>query len=185
MHSSSQSRSRIFFEVVCVLAISASCVGAWMQTGASALLPAAAVAVLFGLVRAFDMAGRSAAVAVEPQRIDFASGDQGDLMASEDAGVPPAAADEQVDTDKDIEQVELVVPAQSEEVEVAKPRPPRKARSRRSSATKKAKVVELAPPDEVEETLPAPPEEVRHVSLEPLFEHDPFVRRAVFGRKAG
>lgn len=170
MHSSSQSRSRIFFEVVCALAISASCVGAWMQTGASALLPAAAVAALFGLVRASDMAGRSAAVAVEPQRIEFASVDHGEV---------------QVGTDKGIEQAELVEPALHAEVEVAKPKPPRKGRARRASATKKAKVVELAPPDEVEAPLPVPPEEIRHVSLEPLFEHDPFVRRAVFGRKAG
>lgn len=170
MHSSSQSRSRIFFEVVCALAISASCVGTWMQTGASALLPAAAVAALFGLVRAFDMTGRREVVAVEPQRIDFASGDQGEV---------------QIDTDKGIEQAELVEPALPEEVEVAKPKPPRKGRGSRASANKKAKVVELAPPDEVEATLPVPPEEVRQVSLEPLFEHDPFVRRAVFGRKAG
>ena len=44
MHSFHHSRSRILFEVFCALAISASCVSAWMQTGAQALLPAAAVA---------------------------------------------------------------------------------------------------------------------------------------------
>ncbi len=82
MHSFRQSRTRILFEVFCALAISASCVGAWMQTGASALLSAAAVSALYGLVHAFDMVGRRTAVAVEPQRIDFATDDQGDLLAS-------------------------------------------------------------------------------------------------------
>ena len=189
MHSSSQSRSRIFFEVFCALAIAASCVGAWMQTGASALLPAAAVAALFGLVHAFDMIGRRETVAVEPQRIDFASGDQCDLPVNEDAAVPPVAVDELFDTDKVIEELELVAPALSREVEVAKPKPPRKGRGRRASATKKAKVVELVRPEEAEEAevaLPVPSEEAGYTHIEPLFEHEPFVRqqRMVFGRKA-
>ena len=41
MHSFHQSRGRIFFDFFCVLVIVASCMGAWMQTGASALIGAA------------------------------------------------------------------------------------------------------------------------------------------------
>ena len=46
MQSYYPSRTRIFFEVLCAFAMVTSFVGAWRQTGASALLIAAAVAAL-------------------------------------------------------------------------------------------------------------------------------------------
>jgi hypothetical protein len=55
MHSFHHSRGRIFFEVLCALGISASCVLAWDQTGAPALLGAAAIVLLYGLVHVTDL----------------------------------------------------------------------------------------------------------------------------------
>ena len=72
MQSFHQSRARIFFEVLCALAISASCAGAWLQTGATALLPAAAVAALYGLVHAFDMRRGTPTVAPARERVELA-----------------------------------------------------------------------------------------------------------------
>ena len=69
MHSFHQSRGRIFFEVLCALAVSVSCVGTWMQTGASAMLPAAAAALLYALVHTFDMAG-AGRLPPSPQPVD-------------------------------------------------------------------------------------------------------------------
>jgi hypothetical protein len=194
MHSFRPSRSRILFEVFCALAMSACCVGAWMQTGAWALLPAAVVAALFGLVHAFDMVGRRAAVAVEPQRIDFAADDQGDLLAYEDAGAPLVATDQQIETVERVKEAELGEPVAAGGRGGRRSKAPRKGRV---STTKKTKVAELAPPEEAEVAKLAPPEEAEvelptpfeeaaHMQIEPLFEPDPFVRqqRMVFGRKA-
>ena len=195
MHSFRQSRARILFEVFCALAISASCVGAWLQTGASALLLAAAVSAFYGLIHAFDMVGRRAAVAVEPQRIDFATGDQGDLLADEDAGAPQAVTEERIETDKGIEQAELVEATQKSASRRAKA--PRKGGSRRVNAPKEAGVTALAPleeakiasihPEVAEADSPIAPEEVVQPHIEALFEPDPFVRmpRRAFGRKGG
>src|SRR5215210_5177779 len=55
MHSFQQSRGRIFFDAVCAFGIAASCVAASMQTWSTAMLAAAAIAALYGLVRASDM----------------------------------------------------------------------------------------------------------------------------------
>src|SRR5829696_3048867 len=55
MHSFQQSRGRIFFDSACAFGIAASCVAASMQTWSTAMLAAAAIAALYGLVRASDM----------------------------------------------------------------------------------------------------------------------------------
>lgn len=195
MHSFRQSRTRILFEVFCALAISASCVGAWMQTGASALLLAAAVSAFYGLIHAFDMVGRRAAVAVEPQRIDFATGDQGDLLAYESAGEPPAVVERRLDTDKAIEQPEPVEATHKSASRRAKA--PRKGGGRRVNASKEEGVTQLAPleddkiasihPEVAEAGSLIAPEEVVQPHIEALFEPDPFVRmqRRAFGRKGG
>ena len=73
MHSFHQSRGRILFEVACALTISASCVVAWMQTYASAFLPAAAVAALYGLVHAFDLARPKPRLAADPPSEEIAA----------------------------------------------------------------------------------------------------------------
>ena len=84
MHSFQPSRGRIFFEVLCAIGIAASCGGAWLQTGASALLAAAAVATFYALVHFFDLFRRDPSLAVEPQRIDF----------TEDASFTPRVGDQ-------------------------------------------------------------------------------------------
>jgi len=199
MHSF-HSRGRIFFEVFCALVVAASCAGAWMQTGAWALLPAAFAALLYGFVHTFDLAGRRPAVAEEPQRIDFATDGQGDLLAYQDAGEPLAADDV-------VEEAGLVEPAAPLASGSRRAKAPRKG-GRGASAPKEAKVSERVLPEELEVAMPAPPEEeevavpappdeevavplspeaVAHTALAPLFEPEPFARqqRAVFGRKSG
>lgn len=198
MYSFHHSRGRILFEVLCALTVSASCAGAWIQTGAWALLPATAAALFYSVVHLFDLSRRSPVVAAEPQQIEFATDDQGDLLDYVDAGVPLAAADQQPTTDNNIEETELVEPAAPRASGGGRGKAPRKGGSRRSGGPRKAEITELAPPEptEITELAPpeaaevtefAPPEEVAHVPLVPLFEPEPFARqqRAVFGRKAG
>jgi hypothetical protein len=56
MDSFHHSRARTLFEVLCAFGMAASCAAAWMQLGATALLAAAGISALYGLVHAFDMA---------------------------------------------------------------------------------------------------------------------------------
>ena len=58
MHSFHHSRGRIFFEVLARLRFRRPCVGAWMQTGASALLAGSGRRLLYGLVHTFDLIRR-------------------------------------------------------------------------------------------------------------------------------
>ena len=209
MRSFRQSRGRLVFEVFCALVVAASCAGAWMQTGAWALLPVALVALLYGVVHAFDPARHSLADAADPERIDFATDQHGGLMAPLDSGVPPAAADEQVTTDKTMEELNLVELAAPQASKARRAKAPRKGGVRRAREPKESKVAERAPPEEAEIAVPMaiekaevaaplppenaevaaplPPEESAHFPLAPLFEPEPFVRqqRAAFGRKAG
>jgi len=200
MQSFHHSRARILFEVACAFGISASCVVAWMQTYATAMLPAAAIAALYGLVHAFDMA-------------------RGSPAASE-----PVAAAEPVSDHFDTVKPAFVAAAPPEFVEapvtaVAEPSP---KRSRKSSKPKAVRVMpevepeatefvsepqpeiamvaaepepEIAPVAEEPELPELPPElrivesasdEAPYVPATPLFEAEPFVRqqRAAFGRKA-
>ena len=124
MHSFHHSRGRIFFEVLCALGMSASFVGAWTQTGASALLPAAAVALLYGLVHMFDMFRRRPA-APKPEAVEVAA-------------EQPVAAVQPVLADPVPEVTELAEPA---------PLPARKARQPKASR-KKAKAAEVARAEE-------------------------------------
>jgi hypothetical protein len=207
MHSFHPSRGRILFEVFCAFAISASCVGAWMQTGAWALLPAALVSALYGLVHLFDIAGRGSAGAADPKRMGSATEPQGGPPTVEDNGVPLAADNQPLTTDSSVEEAEVVDPAAPRANGGRRAKAPRKGAGRRAGAAKQAKVIELATPAEEKVTeladpeesmtaelalpeeaeVPVPPDEVAHVPLAPLFEPEPFARqhRAVFGRKAG
>ena len=197
MHRFSPSRSRVLFEVFCALAISASLVGAWMQTGASALLPAAAISALYGLIHAFDLAGRGASVVEELPRSDFATDDQRDLPARDVAVAPFTATDQQLEAVRGIEEAEFAAPAALQETGNRRTRAPRKGGGRRAKANKAAKgvdlalpkdvkVIELAPPEEAEGVLPLPSDETGYMHIEPLFEPEPFARqqRMMFGRKA-
>lgn len=200
MHCFHQSRGRILFEVLCALVISASFVGAWMQTGASALLPAAGVAALYGLVHLFDLRRRFPVDAVEPQRIEFDSEEQGEpLMGLASGKQDPVApsVDDEPELAECPEQMESVEPAAPRERKSSRAKAPRKGVSRQASSPEKAKVAELAPPEvnvtelapsgEAEVLVPMVSEEAAHPHFEPLFEPDPFVRmpRRAFGRKAG
>ena len=193
MHSFRQSRGRIFFEVLCALAISASLVGTWMQTGASALLPAAAVALLYGLVHMLDMAGRRSG-APNPESVEIAPHLRADATTEFPA---PMVASEQPATDDPVPDVADLTEQAHPARKGRPPKAPRKAGTRRAGTKAKAqaKVAELVPateakvvPDEEPAAVvPMPLDEAAHASFAPLFEPEPFVRqqRAVFGRKAG
>jgi hypothetical protein len=185
MHSFHQSRGRVFFEVLCALAVSASCVGTWMQTGAPAPLAAAAATLLYGLVHLFDMRRPRPAVA---------------KLATVEA-VPVQPVRDIVVADR----VEVAEPAAPAERKARQPKAPKKTSRRRASA---ANAVEPTPvmavetpepvpvveasapePERVEEPTtvwPLAVEETAHAAPAPLFEPEPFVRQQrAFGRKAG
>lgn len=164
MHSPQHSRGRILFEVMCAWAAAASCAGAWIQTGASALLPAAAAAFLYGAVHLFDMAGRNPARAEEPQR-EF----------------PVAAPENAPADDKPTGQlVDDLAGTRATEDAPAKP-----ARKTRARAPKKPKLVEVTI-DAIEAEPPVYHDGSDHPPLAPLFEPLPAVRQLrTFGRKAG
>ena len=162
MHSFQPSRGRTFFEVLCAFALAASFVGAWMQTGASALLAAASVAALYGLVHAFDLFRRNPTVAVEPQRIEL------------EPAAPLAAADQQL---------VLAEPASRAKAD----RPAKAARKKKTNVTEPAPAEPVEPAEEAEVAEAVQFEEAAYISHAPLFEPAPFVRqqRAAFGRKSG
>ena len=176
MHSFHQSRGRILFEVLCALAISVSFVGAWMQTGASALLPAAAVTLLYGLVHAVDVAGRRS-VGADPQPVEISAKPQVDVTAPADHLVTVEEGAELPE--------EAPLPARK----ARQPKAPRKAGGRSAGTLREPKGITLVPPKKTPAAAAEPEavEETAHASLPPLFEAEPFVRqqRAIFGRKAG
>lgn len=211
MHSFHHSRGRILFEILCVLAVSASLAAASIQTGASALLLAAAVAAVFGLVHLFDLRQPKTAAAVEPHRIEVEPEVLDSLPAIPDAQAKSVPADQP--------RAAEMAEADTGPVEPAVPRASggrrkggsRKGSGRRASPRKSAEVIDFAaaeetPPAEV--TMPAQTEaevaelapqggvdgiasadfaEPAHVPHAPLFEAEPYVRmpRPAFGRKAG
>ena len=199
MHSFQPSRGRIFFEVLCAFGIVASCVGAWKQTGASALLLAASVAGLYGFVHLFDLARRNPAMAEEPQRIDFESEVQAEVPAHQPVDVTVAAAEPQLATQVSIEEPKIIDPAAPRPDAGRRKGGSRKGNGRRATASKGAKIIALAVPENAEAAEPvevavaedfAEPvsrEEVAHTPQAPLFEPEPYVRmpRPAFGRKAG
>ena len=195
MHSSHQSRGRILFDFSCTLVIVASCAGAWMQTGATALLGAAAAAGLHGLVHLFDMRWQKPAEATEPQRIDFAAEPQDDTLAGPDAEEPPVVVKQQLAIAR-FEAAEQAEPVELPTKPARKAKAPRKSSSRRGTAAAEAQVAELASPAVEEVTELERPgqvdvadlaalDDVTHPHIEPLFEPDPFARmpRRAFGRR--
>ena len=172
MHSFHHSRGRVFFETLCALTVSASCAGAWVQTGASALLPAAAAAALYGLWHLTDMRRPRTAFAVEAVP---AEADQGDILGYASTPDPQPA-------------VEVI------EVERVEPEPmpapkPKRAKRTKPEPVEIAEVAMDPEPDEppVDTCDPAEFDEELHAPIVPLFEAQPTVRQPcpVFGRKAG
>jgi len=200
MHSFQPSRGRVLFEFACALGVVASCVGAWKQTGASALLLAAVAVGLCGFVRLFDLARGEPAEAAEPQRIDFATDEQDEVPTGLDVVVPMVVAEPRVVAVDSIEQVEAAERAATPVSESRRAKTPRKSGGgRKAKASKEAKAIEIAPAEdesdfappmpiaEMEADVPEAFEEDHHSPLTPLFEPDPFARmqRPAFGRKAG
>lgn len=197
MHSFRHSRSRILFEVFCALIISASCAGAWTQTGAWALLPAAGVAALYALVHTFDLAGRRSADAADPQRIDFVADQQSDRLIDQTAVVTLVADNPSPTLENAIEPAEIGEVASPEAKTSRRTKAPRKGGGRRASAPKAACITEPAPlveaeiasiyAEATEADLPMATEEVAHPHIEALFEPEPYARmpRRAFGRKGG
>ena len=130
------SRGRILFEVLCALGMAASCAVAWMQTGASALLGAAAVAALYGLVHLFDMRLPKRAEAVEPQRIEFDAEVERDLPEFQSEPVTPSADDQPPAADQSSEQAEIAEPVTPRTSGNRRPKAPRKRSGRSTSAAK-------------------------------------------------
>ena len=188
MHSFQPSRGRILFEVLCAVVIGASCGGAWLQTGASALLAAASVTTLYGLVRFFDLFRREPALAVEPQRIEFTSDGEADLSTDKHAAIPESKPKEMVEALAldprltDFGEAPLApVEAKAAQADEAAPRKAPRKGGRRAA---KPKAAEPEPQVEARAEV-AHVEEITHVHVAPLFEPDPFVRmpRQGFGRR--
>ncbi|HET9335175.1 MAG TPA: hypothetical protein VFO12_02070, partial [Sphingomicrobium sp.] len=199
MHSFQPSRGRIVFEVLCALGIVASCVGAWKQTGASALLLAASIAGLYAFVHLFDLARRNPATAEQPQRIDFEPEFQAKVPVAQAVEVPAAAVEPEPAAQLSTEEAEVPERAVPRASAGRRKGGSRKGSGRRAASPKAAKVVALAVPEETEavESIPvdevvfeemADPvlhEEVAHNPVTPLFEPEPYVRmpRQAFGRR--
>lgn len=213
MHSFHRSRGRIFFEVSCALAIAVCLANAWKQTGASALLAAAAVAGLFGIINAFDMLQRRPADAEEPQRIDFETVEQGDLPVAVEAAVEATVVELPLTTDQ--EEAEPVAVALPQAIRNGQAKARRKGGGRKPSAREEATVTEIAPVEAVEAAVEVPEVEEAEVPelaaadepdvempvdgefafpaddepaqphIAPLFEPEPFARmpRRAFGRR--
>lgn len=194
MHSFHHSRGRILFDTLCALAVAASLAGAWMQTGASALLGAAGAATLYALVRLAEVRQPKPAEAAEPQRIDF------EPEASD--AVTPVVTVEEVAVES-AEEIESTTPAPSRSG-AGRRTGSRKSSGRRAKAPKEPKAVPAAraaeadvpwpmaeDPPVAEAAVPeeelafAPDENSSQPHLAPLFEPDPFVRmqRPAFGRR--
>jgi hypothetical protein len=149
--------------------MSASLAVAWMQTYSSALLAAAAVAALYGLVHASDMLRRNPLADQPAEAAEPAAGDQGDLLVYIDAVEDELLLDEAPEVADVAEEAEPEVsgPEQPPEPEAAEP--------------------EAAEPVTDDHSVEPASEEPEYAPVTPLFEPEPFVRkqRAAFGRKAG
>lgn len=178
MHSFHHSRGRILFEAFCALTISASCVGAWMDLGTLAFLPAAAVTALYGLVHLFDLRGRKPAVAFAAPAVELEAESEDDLLAYADAPEPvPAVEPAQsfVELVEEAAPVEVAEPVAVSEP-AAEPEPVRESRSRKRKSAKKAEPVANAGP------VPEPavePEAV--VDADPAENADPIEAEIAFG----
>jgi hypothetical protein len=196
MHSFHHSRGRILFEILCVLAVSALLAAASIQTGASALLLAAAVAGLFGLVHLFDLRQPKTVAAVGPQRIEVEPEILDSVPANPDDEEKPTAVDQPVAAEIGEENADLVEAAAPRASGSRRKGGSRKGSGRRASPRKTADVIEFAQAEEIplaEVVLPVQTDEAAdfaepaHVPHAPLFEAEPYVRmpRPAFGRKAG
>lgn len=186
MQSFRHSRRKTLFEILCAFAVSASCVGAWIQTSAWALLSVSFVAAIYGLVHAFELKTVRSAATVDSQDAALAVCSQDDLLSDEDAGFPVMTTDRQSMAEASIEEADPVEPSKSDPTtQVARAKTRGKGRGRRAKGAKETKAAELAPQDENEVEGHKAAAENTQLPLVPLFEPQPYMRqqRAVFGRK--
>ena len=186
MQSFHHSRGKVLFEVFCALAVSASCVGAWMQTGAWALLGVAFVAALYSFSHAFELKAYRAATDVDSANAESTKFGQNGVRSDEDTDVPLTLTDRHSASEEAVEDANPVELATgSPKTKDRRPKARQKNGNRRTKGAKVAKATELAPPaeDEIGRTVPIA-EEV-HSPPVPLFEPQPFMRhtRVTFGRK--
>ena len=205
MHSFQPSRGRVFLEVLLALGMSASLAGAWMQTHATALLGAAGIAALYGLIHLFDMRRPRLEAVSEPQRIEFAP----ETPEACDIVVPMVAAEPELVAEHVVEEAAAAEPEAPRSGSGRRSGGARKGSGRRAKAPKEEKVADLAvveeevvpstvwPMAEEEEAAAEPAQTVEdefgflpeddasRSHIEPLFEPDPFARmpRRAFGRR--
>lgn len=154
MHSFQPSRGRILFEVFCAFGTVASCVGAWKQTGASALLAAASFAGLYGFVRLLDLARSGPVEAVEPQRTELEPEVPCELPAYQNVVVPMVAVEPEPTIEATVRDAELVEPVAPQAKRPRRAKAPRKADGLHASAAKRAKVVEIDAPEATKVVVP-------------------------------
>ncbi len=180
MTSSQHSRGRTLFEVLCIWGLGGSLAAAWLQTGGTAQLAAAACAALLGLSWCAGLFARRPAesvsehtfapmvVAAEPAARTFDSADVADEP-------PPRIEIFSFEPDQAAEPPETVAPEP-----VADPKPKRRRKARPADTSEEPVVDQpIAAPVAFEEP-------VHEVHIEPLFEPQPFARqpRPAFGRKS-
>ena len=200
MHSLHHSRGRILFEVACAFGIAASCVEAWMQTYATAMLAVAAIAALYGLVHAFDMLRRNpkadesvGAAELATDHREAQSAPAGDVRPEftelPEERVAEAARKRSRKSPKQTGRRDKQEAEPGIAVTVAEARPD----LAEAVIEPRPEIVEAAYQSE-ERAEPEPElhvvetesDEPEYVPATPLFEPEPFVRqqRAAFGRKA-
>ena len=186
MQSFHHSRGKVLFEISCALAVSASCVGAWMQTGAWALLVAASIAALYGFSHAFDLKACRPAAAVESANAEPINVGPDGVLSDEWAGVPLTATDDHRASEEAVENASPVEPAMdSTKTKACRAKGRRKSGDRLTKRAKEAKATTFAPQAKAEISTTMMAAEEVHSPPVPLFEPQPFMRhtRVTFGRK--
>ena len=186
MSSFHQSRGRIFFDSVCAFGMSAFCAVAWTQTYATAMLGAASVAGIYGLMRFTDMFRHSPVI--------------DEVVAAEHAAdvIVEEVAPESVAPVIERKPVDLAGPTPELKPEVVAAlvrKPKRKAAKKPAKAEEPVEQPIASAPQPVErpevehdQSAAVEPEPDYSAPIAPLFEPEPFMRqhqRAAFGRKFG
>lgn len=96
MHSFHRSRGKVLFELFLLLVLAASLAGAWIETGASALLAAAAATAVYGFAQLLPWRSRHSSAIDAPPDIACASEEQGELLACLDAAATSIEPAEEV-----------------------------------------------------------------------------------------
>jgi hypothetical protein len=183
MHSYRRSRGKVAFEALCGFGLAASFAAAWDQTGASALLASASIMGLAAIYWSFGLLGHDRTHQVEQPAAVVAVAPQVEPPRAVVA-VAPQVEVETLRLDevfaRDAEEASALEP----EV-VAEPQPVAKApKTPRARKAKKA-ASETVPIVEQMEPAPYADSALQGLSLEPLFEPQPFARQPrAFGRKS-